>query len=91
MIKTKTEKNRGENKMKIKYTGTFNKDFVRTEVIEFEEISKAKAIQKMRDMLKDRTEEGVVANLFEIHRADADLIVKWKVDSNLIISESFKI
>lgn len=89
MIKTKTEKNRGENKMK--YTGTFNKDLVRTEVIEFEEISRAKAIQKMRNMLKDRTEEGVVANLFEIHRADADLIVNWKIDSNLIICESFKV
>lgn len=75
----------------MKYTGTFNKDHVRTEVIEFEEISRAKATQKMRDILRDKTEAGVTANLFEIHRADADLIVSWKVDSNLIISESFKI
>ena len=45
----------------------------------------------MRDILRDKTEAGVTANLFEIHRADADLIVSWKVDSNLIISESFKI
>ena len=75
----------------MKYTGTFTKDFVRTEVIEFEEISRAKATQKMRDKLRNKTEEGVVANLFEIHRADADLICVWTIDKNLIISEKFTI
>lgn len=75
----------------MKYTGTFTKDLVRTEVIEFEEISRAKATQKMRDKLKNKTEEGVVANLFEIHRADADLICKWTIDKNLIVSEKFTI
>ena len=45
----------------------------------------------MRDKLKNKTEKGVVANLFEIHRADADLICKWTIDKNLIISEKFTI
>mgnify|MGYP003629036460 CR=1 FL=1 len=40
---------------------------------------------------KNKTEKGVVANLFEIHRADADLICKWTIDKNLIISEKFTI
>lgn len=61
------------------------------QTFDIEEISRAKATQKMRDILRDKTEAGVTAELYEIHRADADLIVSWKVDSNLIISESFKI
>tara|TARA_R100000742_G_C4277472_1_gene99385 strand:+ start:1016 stop:1243 length:228 start_codon:yes stop_codon:yes gene_type:complete len=75
----------------MKFTGTFSKDLVRTKVIEFEEISRAKAKKKMRDILKDNLEEGISAGLFELHRSDVDLICKWDIDSNLVIKESLTI
>jgi hypothetical protein len=81
-----------ENKMQ-KFRGivetTGDKGFFQT--FDLEEISRAKATGTMRTILRDFQEAGVTAELYEIHRADADLIVSWKIDSNLITCESFKI
>lgn len=73
----------------MKYRGTLETKDGNVEVFEFEEISRAKATQKMRDILRENTSAGVVARLFELHRSDADFICKWTIDSNLIICESF--
>ena len=56
---------------------------------DIEAISRAKATGEMRTTLRDFQEAGVTASLYEIHRADTDLIVNWKIDDNLIISEKF--
>jgi len=73
-----------------KFRGTLIKND-KVEAIEFEEISRAKAAGKMRDILGDNIEEGVLARLFELHRSDADLICRWSIDKNLIISEKYYI
>ena len=82
----------------MKFKGTlekknFDKPFEtqKVNVFEFEEISREKAQAKMRTILRDNQEVGVIARLFEIHREDADFIVRWDIDSNLIICESFKV
>ena len=75
----------------MKFKGTLERKNKDVEVFEFEEISRAKATGKMRTILRDNQEAGVVARLFEIHREDADFIVRWDIDSNLITCESFKI
>ena len=59
--------------------------------INIEAISRAKATAEMRATLKDFQEANVEVRLYEIHRSDVDLIVRWKIDSNLIISEKFTI
>mgnify|MGYP003148378796 CR=1 FL=1 len=61
------------------------------QTFDFEGITRDQAKSEMRRELQRKPEAGVTAELYEIHRADADLICKWKVDSNLIISESFMI
>ena len=82
----------------MKYRGTLERknfdnpfETQKVEVFEFEEISREKAQGKMRTILRDYQEAGVIARLFEIHRADADFIVRWDIDSNLITRESFKV
>jgi hypothetical protein len=82
----------------MKFKGTLEKknfddpfDTQNVNVFEFEEISREKAQAKMRSIIRDNQEVGVVCRLFEIHRSDADFIARWDIDSNLIICESFKI
>ncbi len=75
----------------MKFKGTLKKKNKEAEVFEFEEISRQKAQEKMRAIIRDNQEAGVVGRLFEIHRADSDFIVRWDINSNLIICESFKI
>tara|TARA_R100001082_G_C4362932_1_gene160294 strand:- start:1840 stop:2067 length:228 start_codon:yes stop_codon:yes gene_type:complete len=75
----------------MKFKGTLERKNKDVEVFEFEEISRAKATGKMRLLIRDNQEVGVVARLFEIHRSDADFIARWDIDSNQIVCESFKI
>jgi len=59
------------------------------QTFDFEAISRAKAAEEMRKILRDFQEAGVTASLYEFHRADADFVMKWNIDSNLITCESF--
>ena len=75
----------------MKFKGTLKTNDGNVEIFEFEGITRDQAKSEMRRLIQGKLVDVTSAGLFEIHRSDTDLICKWMVDSNLIISESFMI
>jgi hypothetical protein len=75
----------------MKYKGTIKTHNGNVEEFELEGITKDQAKAEMRENIQGKLVDVAMGFLFEIHRADADLVCEWFVDSNLVISERFMI
>tara|TARA_R100000231_G_scaffold60972_1_gene49692 strand:- start:2494 stop:2721 length:228 start_codon:yes stop_codon:yes gene_type:complete len=75
----------------MKFRGTLETNDGNVEVFEFEGITKDQAKAEMRERIQGKLVDVAFARLFEIHRSDVDLICRWSVDSNLVITEKFMI
>jgi len=57
----------------------------------YEDITRDQAKSEMRREIQRKSVPGVKAELYEIHREDADLICKWNVSEDFVVIESFLI